>query len=134
MIKRLVPSSIKGKLILGVVGVLALLAAWQFGRAWWLHGYQSGTRSGIVRRVAKKGSPLCRFWVGELVINNATVFAAPPEIWEFNIDASSDNAALVTDLQKAEASGQRATLQYRQDKGKWWACSHIEYYVTGVSK
>lgn len=133
MMKRLVPGSIKGKVILGVVGVLAVLAAWQIGRAWWLHGYQTGTRSGIVRRVAKKGSPLCRFWVGELVINNTTL-TAPPEIWEFNIDSDVDTSALVTEVQRAEASGQRTTLQYRQDKGKWWACSRIEYYVTGVTK
>jgi len=134
MLKRLVPSSIKGKVILGVVGVLALVAAWQFFRAWWNHGVTAGTRSGIVRKIAKKGSPLCRYWMGELVITNQAVFGALPEVWEFNVDAKSDADVLIANLQKAEASGQRATLQFRQDKGKWWACSNIEFYVTGLNK
>jgi hypothetical protein len=134
MLKRLVPSSIKGKVILSGVGVLALLVAWQLLRAWWNHGVSAGTRSGIVRKIAKKGSPLCRYWMGELVITNTAVFGAVPEVWEFNVDAKSDADTLIAGLQKAESSGQRATLEFRQDKGKWWACSSIEYYVTGLTK
>ena len=129
-----IPSSLKWKLILSGVAVLVLLVGWQVARAWWYHGVSSGMRSGIVRKLAKKGSPLCRYWMGELVITNTTVIGAVPEIWEFNVDAKSDNDALIGELQKAEASGARTTLRYRQDKGKWWACSNIEYYVTDLSK
>ena len=68
------------------------------------------------------------------VITNTAVFGAVPEVWEFNVDAKSDTDALIAGLQKAEASGQRSTLEFRQDKGKWWACSSIEYYVTGLTK
>lgn len=131
---KLVPSSLKWRLVLSGVAVLLLLVGWQVVRAWWYHGVSSGMRSGIVRKLAKKGSPLCRYWMGELVITNTTVIGAVPEIWEFNVDAKSDHDALIGDLQKAEASGARTTLRYRQDKGKWWACSNIEYYVTDLSK
>ncbi len=134
MLKRLAPSSTKWKLILAGFGVVALLVGWQVARAWWNHGISTGTRSGIVRKVSKKGSPLCRYWVGELVITNANVIGALPEIWEFNLDVQSDRDPLIAELQKAESSGQRATLQYRQDKGKWWACSNVEYYVTAAVK
>jgi hypothetical protein len=134
MLNRLVPSSTKGKLILAGFGVVFLVVAWQVLRAWWYHGVSSGMRSGIVRKLAKKGSPLCRYWMGELVITNTTVIGAVPEVWEFNVDARSDADPLIAEVQKAESSGQRTTLRYRQDKGKWWACSSIEYYVTGVTK
>jgi hypothetical protein len=131
---KLVPSSLKWRLILAGVAVLLLLVGWQLVRAWWYHGVSAGTRSGIVRKLAKKGSPLCRYWMGELVITNTTVIGAVPEVWEFNVDAKSDNDPLIGSLQRAEASGDRTTLRYRQDKGKWWACSNIEYYVTDLSK
>ena len=134
MFKRLAPSSTKWKVILAGLGVVVLLLGWQLIRAWWYHGVSTGTRSGIVRKVSKKGSPLCRYWVGELVITNTTVIGAVPEVWEFNIDAQSDADPLISEMQKYEATGQRTTLRYRQDKGKWWACSNIEYYVTGLIK
>ena len=35
-------------------------------------------------------------------------------------------------IQKAEASSGRVTLQYRQDKGRWYSCSPSEYYVTAL--
>lgn len=134
MLNRLAPSSTKWKVILGVLAVLTAVLGWQLVRAWWYHGVSTGTRSGIVRKVAKKGSPLCRYWVGELVITNTTVIGAVPEVWEFNIDAPTDTDPLIAEMQKFEASGQRTTLRYRQDKGKWWACSSIEYYVTALIK
>ena len=110
MFKRLAPSSTKWKVILAGLGVVVLLLGWQLIRAWWYHGVSTGTRSGIVRKISKKGSPLCRYWVGELVITNANVIGALPEIWEFNLDVQSDRDPLIAELQKAESTAQWAML------------------------
>lgn len=131
---RLIPSSVKGKLILSTAGLLALLLSWQLVRAWWNHGVSMGTRSGVVRKIAKKGSPVCHYWMGELVISNPVLLGGVPEVWEFTVEAKNDADAIIKQLQDAESTGRRATLQFRQDKGKWWACSPLEYYVTGVAK
>jgi hypothetical protein len=128
---RLVPRSVKGILITLVLVLVLGILAWQGLRAWWLHGYSQGTRTGLVRKFSYKGSPLCKYWSGELALQGSSM--TNPEVWEFTVDGpSSDSNPIVQAIQKAEASGKPATLRYRQDKGKWWACAPTEYYVTGV--
>lgn len=129
---RVVPRSAKG-IIIGLVSVLVLgLLAWQGLRAWWYHGFSEGTRTGYVRKFSHKGSPFCKYWSGEMSLVTGGVAAT--DVWEFTVDARSENDPLIKDIQAAEASGQRTTLHYHQDKGKWWACAPTEYYVTGVVK
>ena len=39
------------KIALAIVGVLALVAAWQGFRFWWYHGYSTGERTGVLRKL-----------------------------------------------------------------------------------
>ena len=116
---------------LGVALVLGVLV-WQGLRAWWLHGYSRGDRTGVVRKFSYMGSPQCKFWSGELVMPSTSM--ARPEVWYFTISPQGEGDPLIKDIQAAEASGKLTTLKYRQDKGKWWACAPTEYYVTAVVK
>lgn len=132
--------STRTKVLLGLFAALSLVAFYQLAKAWWLHGYSQGTRSGVIRRISYKGSPLCKYWLGEMVVT-ATAFngvqtstATAPEIWEFSVQAPSEKDPLILQLQDAEKSGQRATVSYRQDKGRWWDCTPTEFFVTGIAK
>jgi hypothetical protein len=129
---RLVPRSAKGILLTTVFGLLFVVAAWQGLRAWWLHGYSMGTRTGRVSKFSYKGSPLCKYWSGELL---TSVGMAAPEVWTFTTDADRPDDPVIKAIEAAEASGSdKTTLQYRQDKGRWWSCAPTEYYVIGVQK
>lgn len=132
LLARLVPRSPRGILFslffflfLGVLGYAFLPAAWY-------HGYSKGTRTGLLRKFSYKGSPVCRYWSGELALSGTTQLIAA-EIWEFTVDGPrSESNPIVQALQKAEAAGRPITLRYRQDKRRWWSCAPSEYYVTGV--
>lgn len=111
-------------LILVVTGVLAL-------RWWWYRGYSRGTRSGIVRKLSYKGSPVCKYYSGEMVLAGSTPMN--PQVWEFAVE--DPDGPVVRQLQEAERRGRRVTLEYRQDlgnKGKLWNCSPTDYYITNV--
>lgn len=133
LLRRLLPASRKGQAILAVVFVLLLVAAWQLLRAWWLRGYSFGARSGILRKISYTGSPLCKYWHGELMVSNPAVVAGPAEVWDFSVHAAATGDPIIAQLKQAEASGGRVTLEYRRDKGRWWGCTDLEYFVTAVS-
>ncbi|MSP59661.1 MAG: hypothetical protein EXR72_04845 [Myxococcales bacterium] len=116
--------------ILSAVGLFALLFAWQGGRAWWNHGYSRGTRTGVIRKISVKGSPLCKYLEGEMVLIGSQAGVA--EIWTFTVDNDAPEMPVVKALHEGEKAAKQITLAYRQDKGKWWACAPTEYYVTGV--
>jgi hypothetical protein len=123
----------KVKIGLALFAVVGLLAAWQGVRFWWYHGYSSGERTGIVRKLSVKGSPVCKYAEGEL----ALVGAAPTqnvEVWTFSVDDHSDGNAIMKQLREAERTGTRVTLHYRQDLKSWWRCTPHEYFVTQVEK
>lgn len=138
---RLVPSSVKGKLILTAFGLVSLVVLYQVARGWWLHGYSQGLRHGIIRKISHKGSPLCRYWLGEMEITRTQVNSSqtqtavplPPELWEFSIQAKAGDP-LVGQIEEAVRSNSLVSVQYRQDKGRWWDCTPTEYFVTGISK
>ena len=120
----------KPLLILIPVGLLALVTAWQGIRYWWLHGYSVGTRTGVLRKISTKGSPLCKYVAGEMALVGSNPMA--PEIWHFTVDEEDPNGMTMKALAEAEKGAKPVTLSYRQDKGKWWACADTEYSVTGV--
>lgn len=130
---RLVPRSPKAIALSSVFGVLLLVAAWQGLRAWWNHGFSKGQRTGIIRKFSHRGSPLCKYWLGELALSGSNW--SNPEIWLFTTDASNESDPVIKDIQQAERSQRAVTVRYRQDRGKWWACAgkETEYYVTGVA-
>lgn len=95
--------------------------------------YSDGSRSGMVQKLSKKGV-IWKTWEGEMYLghnksvgtDNGTTIV--PEMFRFSV--SSDEVA--TEIKKAETSGDRVTLEYKQyilrgfDKGK------TSYDIVGV--
>lgn len=126
MRKKLLLIGIPLALILLVAGFLSL-------RWWWYRGYSRGTRTGVVRKLSYKGSPLCKYFSGELVLVGSS--AMNPQVWEFSVE--DPDGPIAKKLQAAERHGRRVTLEYRQDlgnKGKLLNCSPSDYYITGIAE
>ena len=117
--------------ILVPLTLVLLVSAWQGLRFWWLRAYSRGSRTGLLRKVSVKGSPVCKYLSGEL-IPIGTPAGQTPEIFEFSVDDDSPTNPVVLKLHAAEKAAQPITVDYRQDKGKWWACAPTEYYVINV--
>jgi hypothetical protein len=133
LLARLVPRTAKGIAVTASLVILVGLVGWQGLRMLWNYGYSRGTRTGLVQKISYKGSPLCKYWSVELApvgTGGLMVTGQPPQ--EMTVDGPSENNPIVEKLRKAEAKGGRTTVEYRQDKGKWWACSLSEYYITNV--
>src|SRR5690349_6441625 len=99
---RLLPRTAKGIGVALVLLVLFGVGAWQGLRLWWYHGFSRGERTGILRKFSYKGSPLCKYWSGEMALVTPTAMGNQ-EIWEFTVDGPRDNNPLVAAIQKAEA-------------------------------
>jgi hypothetical protein len=122
----------KAKGILALLLVVGLACAWQGFRYWWYHGYSIGERTGIIRKISVKGSPVCKYMEGELALTGSGL--ASPEIWTFSIDDHSDVNPMMKQLRDAERDGTRVTLHYRQDLKSWWRCTPEEYFVTSLEQ
>jgi hypothetical protein len=121
------------KIGLAIFAVVALLAGWQGLRFWWFHGYSHGERTGVVRKLSVKGTPLCKYAEGELALAG-TNMGQNVEVWKFSVDNHSDDNPIMKQLRESERSGTRVTLQYRQDLKSWWRCTPHEYFITQVEK
>lgn len=121
------------KIAIAVAAVLGALAAWQGLRFWWYHGYSSGERTGVVRKLSVKGSPICKYAEGELALAGSNP-GQSVEVWTFSTDNQSDSNPIMKQLREAEHTGARVTLHYRQDLKSWWRCTPHEYFVTSVEK
>ena len=118
---------------LGVFGLLFLIFAYNGVRYWWNRGYSNGERTGVIRKVATKGPPYCKYLEGEMVLTgNAANLQS--ELWQFSVDDDSERNPLVLQLKEAEKNGTKVTLKYRQDKGSMYRCTPSEYFVTSVEK
>lgn len=118
-------------LILSVLGLLLLAGAAQGVQYMWRHGYSNGERTGVVRKISIKGSPVCKVLAGEMVLSGAQPLGGG-EVWEFTVDDESDKDPVVQALHQAAREGKRVTLKYRQDKPMWWTCNPVEYKVVEV--
>jgi hypothetical protein len=123
----------KVKIGLALFVLLGLLAAWQGLRFWWYHGYSSGERTGVLRKLSVKGTPLCKYAEGELALAGSAP-SQNVEIWTFSVDDHSDANPIMKQLREAERANTRVTLHYRQDLKSWWRCTPHEYFVTQVEK
>jgi hypothetical protein len=121
-------------IILGVIGVIFLIAGVQGIRYWWNRGYSNGERTGTVRKVSVKGPPYCKYLEGELVLAGANNATLQSEVWTFSVDDDSEKNPIVMQLKEAEKNGTRVTLHYRQDQGSMYRCTPSEYFVTKVEK
>jgi hypothetical protein len=97
------------KIGLAIFLVIGLLAAWQGLRFWWYHGYSTGERTGIVRKMAVKGTPMCRYAEGELALTGSMP-GQNVEIFTFSTDNQSDANPIMKQLREAERTGARVTL------------------------
>lgn len=116
-----------------VVAALALFVGVEALRVWWFRGYSRGTRTGVVRKISYKGPPYCKYMAGEMALQG-TQPGQPVEIWEFSVDDESAANPLVKQLHDAERSGERVTLQYRQDLHSLFRCTPSEYFIVGIEK
>jgi|SRR4051812_42769237 hypothetical protein len=123
----------KVKVGLALAAVLGLVVAWQGLSYWWHHGYSSGERTGVIRRMAVIGSPVCKYAEGELALTGSSV-GQNVEIWKFSVDDQSENSPVMKKLREAERAGTRVTLRYRQDLKSWWRCTPHEYFVVDIEK
>jgi hypothetical protein len=123
----------KAKLALVVLGLFGILSAWQGLTYWWKYAYSRGTRTGVIRKISVKGSPVCKYLSGELALQGGVPGQAA-EVFQFSVDNKSDDNPIVQQLHEAERNGTRITLDYRQDKSIWWRCNPNEYFITKVEK
>jgi hypothetical protein len=121
------------KLALIPIGLLLLVFAWQGFTYLWRHGYSTGERSGIIRKVSVKGSPVCKYLAGELALQGVLP-GMSGEVWEFTVDEQKDTNPVVKQLEEAERTGTRITLKYRQDLPMWWTCNPIQYKIVALEK
>jgi hypothetical protein len=123
----------KAKIVLAVLALLALVAAWQYLSFLFHYGYSNGTRTGVLRKVSVKGPPYCKYLEGELALQGGNM-GQPTEVFKFSVDNHSDDQLVVQGLHAAERDGTRVTLTYRQDRPMWWRCNPSEYFITKVEK
>ena len=112
----------KVKIVLGILGVLGLVALWQWASYFFKSGYSKGSRTGVIRKVSVKGPPYCKYLEGEMVLQGSTP-GAVQETFLFTVDDDRDSNPIVQALKKAEREGTRITVDYRQDKNLWWRCN-----------
>ena len=123
----------KLKIALGIDLALGLVAGWQALSYWYRHGYSTGSRTGILRKMSVKGPPYCKYISGEMALQG-TLPGQPVEIWEFSIDDESESNPVLKDMHEAEKSGARITLKYRQDLHSLFRCTPSEFFITGIDK
>ena len=136
MISRIVRFFFGGKQ--AVLSILVLLvggvAGWQSVLHWWSTGYSSGTRTGLLRKVSLKGTPLCRYVSVEMVPYGSVGVGAATDAFEFTLDDSREEAPLYKQLQDSERRGKPVTIAYRQDLHKWpWrSCVTTNHFATAI--
>lgn len=84
--------------------------------------YSSGTRTGYVQKISKKGW-LCKTWEGEIAM--ATAPGVSPQIFTFSIRNDSLASALELDMGKG-----RVAVQYAEHRGVPTSCfGDTPYFV-----
>src|ERR1700704_6155957 len=136
MIKRVLRFFLKGKrwLITVPVVLLALFFGWLTLDWRWYYARSLGSRTGVVQKISVKGSPVCKYVSGEMILQG-TLPGQVSEKWEFTLDDTREDNPLLKRLKQAEREGTRVTVDYRQDLQKrwWWmGCTPSEYYVVNV--
>lgn len=119
----------KSIMILVPIALVLLFVGYEAARVWWYRGYSVGARTGVIRKLSVRGPPYCKYLAGELILQG-TQPGQPVETWEFSVDDDSDKNPLVKQLHEAEKSGERITLDYRQDLHSLFRCTPSEYFVT----
>lgn len=128
-----IPRSTKLRIILGIVVVLLLAGGWSALSISWRRGHAHGIVTGTVRKISVHGPPYCKFLTGELVYQGGNA-GQQQEVFNFSVDDHQESNPVVRDLEAAERSGARVTLDYRQDLRLWWRCNPSQLFITAVVK
>lgn len=94
--------------------------------------YSEGSRSGTVTKISKKGW-IWQTWEGELDLHRLRSTGGERPTMEadiFYFSVSSDDVA--EQIQKAEQSGNRTTLKYKQYFLRGWKYGGTSYDITGL--
>lgn len=113
-----------GKLtLIGVIGIpVVAMGLWAMVAL--SYTYSSGTRTGYVQKLSKKGW-VCKTWEGELAM--ATAPGVSPQIFEFTIRDDSLAGALALDMGRG-----RVALEYDEHRGVPTSCfGDTPYFVIG---
>lgn len=112
-------------------GLLVVLVVGLFvgGKLWWYHGYSTGSRTGVIRKVSMKGSPVCKYMEAEMAVQSGGVAL---DTFEFSVDNEDPKNPVVQKLKDAEKSGAKVTVDYRQDLNQWYRCSPSEFFAVDV--
>ena len=112
------------KLVLSVVALLLLVAAW-FAFAWhW--SYSEGERTGWVQKFSRKGW-ICKTWEGEQALVSLPGTAAV-EKFQFTVHDEATAAAI------NKLMDRRVNLHYEQKVGLPTSCfGETRYFVTGIT-
>lgn len=130
---RLLPRSPVGIGVSALLVLIMLAGSWKGLGVWWYRGFSKGQRTGVIRKFSYRGSPVCKYWLGELVLVGSNF--AQQETWVFTTDATHESDAIIREIQQAAQQNHTVTLTYRQDLKTWpWKCAPSEYYVTGLAK
>ncbi|HEY4117527.1 MAG TPA: hypothetical protein VGM56_06710 [Byssovorax sp.] len=127
------PKKVKLTLILAPIGLVLAYALLQTAEYFYFRGYSTGERSGIVRKLSIKGSPVCKYFSGELLLQGLQP-GLQSDVFEFSVDDDKETNPIVKALHDAERSGNRVTLHYRQDLHSMYRCTPSEYFITSVDK
>jgi len=112
-----------GKLTLLTLLALPLLVVGIWSAVALSYTYSSGTRTGYVQKLSKKGW-LCKTWEGELAM--ATAPGVSPQIFTFTIRNDSLAGALEREMGKG-----RLAVQYDEHRGVPTSClGDTPYFVT----
>jgi hypothetical protein len=80
----------------------------------WYRGISEGERTGVIIKVSRKGTPLCRYESVEMRVGQQTGAALlGSETWEFTVD--DEHRGLIPRLEEAERKQAPITVKYRQD-------------------
>jgi hypothetical protein len=128
-----IPRKWKVRLVLAPILLVLLFVGFQGLRFWWYRGYSKGTRTGVIRKVTEKGPPYCKYLSAEMVVQTGGITNAA-DVWEFSVDDDAPTSPVVVALKAAEKSGERVTVDYRQDLNALYRCTPSEYFVTKVER
>jgi hypothetical protein len=116
------------------ISLVLLFVAYEGLRVWWYRGYSVGTRSGIVRKVTEKGPPYCKYMSVEMAVVTGGAMTNGADLWEFSVDDDKPTSPIVVALKAAEKTGDRVTIDYRQDLHSLFRCTPSEYFATKVER
>ena len=98
--------------------------------------YSSGSRSGVIQKLSKKGV-IWQTWEGELNLGYNTAskdgdgnLAIAPAIFHFSVSNEDVAKALVAE----EANGKRPTVEYKPYFLRGWDKGATSYDVTGIAR